>query len=778
MTSELRVLVIDDSTDDTELLLRQLRRDGFDLAAERTETIDGLKAALDAQDWDVALCDYNMPGFTGMDALAMVQERRPDLPFIFVSGVMGEDVAVAAMKAGAQDYITKNSLKRLGPAIARELRDAILRRQHARAEARRSAMEARYRQILSLAPDAIVTLDEAFRISLFNLAAERLFECAAEDVIGQSIDVLLPPELAPVMRRQLVTFFTSGEGAAQIALPGLLRFQRSSQTVFPAEAYVSRLIEEGRTIFTLIIRDITDRENMIATMQQSNQALDAVVQSSPVAILGIDSSRRIIVWNKNAEKIFGVPAASIVGQPYASLMREGTEELNHTFQRLLAGQVLREVEASYPGIDGSPNLRISGAPLYDGEGRVRGAVCLVEDTTEGKVMQRQLEHAQRMETVGQLTGGLAHDFNNLLAVVIGNLDLLQTQTRSLPSAQEPLDLALKASLGGAALIRQLLAFSRRQALSPRPFDLGAVVVATRELFSRTIGEQIEVRCHIAGDLWPALADPAQVESAIANLAINARDAMPEGGRLTLEVSNVNLDEAYAMSNIDVAPGDYLMVAVSDTGLGIPPELLGKVFEPFFSTKEHGKGSGLGLSMVYGFAKQSRGHVKIYSEVGHGTTVRLYLPRAVDATIPATVPATEDSAGIRLNAVILVVEDNPDVRKVVCQLLSDLGCIVVEAANAAAALGVLESDREIDLLFTDIVMPGGMAGTDLARAARRLRPGLKTLLTSGFAEGSIRAQGQSGEFDDILSKPYRRQDLVNKMVEILGRPEPVRSAERR
>ena len=777
MTSLLRVLVIDDSTDDTELLLRQLRRDGFDLAAERTETIDGLIAALDAQDWDVALCDYNMPGFSGMDALAVVQERRPDLPFIFVSGIQGEDVAVAAMKAGAQDYITKNSLKRLGPAIDRELRDAILRRQHARAEIRRSAMEARYRQILSLAPDAIVTLDEAFRITLFNLAAERLFECSADDVIGQSIDTLLPRELAPVVRRQLIAFFSSGEGAAQITLPGLLRFRRSSDAVFPAEAYVSRLIEEGRTIFTLIIRDITDRENMIASMQQTNQALDAVVQSSPVAILGIDSSRRIIVWNKNAEEIFGIPAASIVGQPYASLIRDGAADLGDMFQRLLAGQVLRDVEASYPGIDGSPDLRISGAPLYDTDGRVRGAVCIIEDTTERKAVQRQLDHAQRMETVGQLTGGLAHDFNNLLAVVIGNLDLLQTHIRGMPAAHESLDLALKASLGGAALIRQLLAFSRRQALSPRPFDLGAVVSATRDLFARTIGEQIEVRCRLMDDLWPALADSSQVESAIANLVINARDAMPEGGRLTLEVANVRLDEQYALSNIDLSPGDYVMVAVSDTGFGIPPELLGRVFEPFFSTKEHGKGSGLGLSMVYGFAKQSRGHVKIYSEVGHGTTVRLYLPRAVDSAVPASPAAADETGSIRLDATILVVEDNADVRKVVCQLLSDLGCEVVEAPNAAAALTTLESNRPIDLLFTDIVMPGGMAGTELARAARRLRPGLKTLLTSGFAEGSIRATTQSDEFDDILSKPYRRQDLVRKILEVLGR-QPVRSAERR
>jgi PAS domain S-box-containing protein len=765
MTSLLRVLVIDDSSDDTELLIRQLRRDGYDLSAERTETVHGLKAALDAQDWDIVVCDYDLPTFSGLDALATVQERRPDLPFIFLSSVMGEDVAVSAMKAGAQDYITKNSLKRLGPAIARELREAILRRQHARAETRRSAMEARYRQILSLAPDAIVALDEALRITLFNRAAEQLFGVSGDDAIDRGQDLLLPEEFVPMVRKQLVEFFGAAATATQISVPAL-RFRRNDNSVFPAEAYVSKLVEEGRTSFTLIIRNIAERERMIASLQQTNQTLDAVVQSSPVAIVGIDSSRRVIVWNRNAEAIFGVAAAKIVGRPYETFLP--VADLHHMFQRLLAGQVLRDAEVAYATPTATLDLRLSGAPLHEADGRVRGAVCIVEDTTEANAVQRQLEHAQRMESVGQMTGGLAHDFNNLLAVVIGNLDLLQTQMRQVPAAQDALDLALKASLGGASLIRQLLAFSRRQALTPRPFDLGALVTATRELLSRTLGEQIEVTCRLEKDLWPALADPTQVESAIANLAINARDAMLEGGRLTLEATNVRLDQRYTMANVDVTPGDYVMLSVTDTGIGIPPEHVGRVFEPFYTTKEHGKGSGLGLSMVYGFAKQSRGHVKIYSELGHGTTVRLYLPRAADSALPARAAALDESAPIRIEATILVVEDNPDVRKVVCQLLRDFGCIVIEAANAAAAMTVLASDQKIDLLFTDIVMPGGMAGTDLALEARKMRPEIKTLLTSGFAEASIREQPRFRDIGDILSKPYRRQDLARKLFEMFGR----------
>jgi CheY-like chemotaxis protein len=273
---------------------------------------------------------------------------------------------------------------------------------------------------------------------------------------------------------------------------------------------------------------------------------------------------------------------------------------------------------------------------------------------------------------------------------------------------------------------------------------------------------------LAPDLWPAMADATQVESAIANLAINARDAMPNGGRLTLETANVQLDAAYAESNPDAQPGDYVMLAVSDTGTGIPPEVLNRVFEPFFTTKEQGKGSGLGLSMVYGFARQSRGHVQIYSEVGHGTTVRLYLPRAgaeKASTAPASAPAASEPD--RIDAVVLVVEDNVDVRRIVCRLLRDLGCTVIEASSGQAALDILHSDARIDLMFSDVVMPGGMSGTELVQTARRLRPGIKTLLTTGFAEASLRNQMHFADAGEIITKPYRRQELASKLRSVLG-----------
>jgi two-component system cell cycle sensor histidine kinase/response regulator CckA len=768
MTTSLRTLIIDDSADDAELLIRELRREGYEISAERTDTEVGLKAALDDQTWDIILCDYNMPRFSGLEALTIVRGRNLELPFIFVSGAMGEDVAVGAMKAGAQDYVMKGNLKRLAPAIGRELRDAAVRRERADAEARQRVMEARYRQILSIAPDAIVALDEALHIAMFNQAAERLFGYTAEEAIGQNAEVLLPTRFIALARDQILRFGASQDILTQIRAPDKLYGQRKNGMEFPAEIYVSKMIEDRRTIFTAIIRDITDRENMLATLRQTNQTLDAVVQSSPVAILGLDSARRVIVWNRNAERIFGLSATDVVGRPFPLLIEVAGTELGDMVRRLLEGEVLTNLEIRHqPSEDSALELRVSGGPLYDGDQRVRGAVCIVEDVTESRTTQRQLEHAQRMEAVGQLTGGMAHDFNNLLAVVIGNLDLLQDLPGQSPSAKESVDLALKASLGGATLIRQLLAFSRRQALSPKSFDLSSLVTSTRELLSRTLGEHIEVEMRLAPDLWPALADATQVESAIANLAINARDAMPNGGRLMLETANKHLDERYAAANVDVLPGDYVMLAVSDTGTGIPPEVMNRVFEPFFTTKEHGKGSGLGLSMVYGFTKQSRGHVKIYSEVGHGTTVRLYLPRATQETAAAAPPVADRTDPSRIDAAVLVVEDNIDVRKIVCRLLRDFGCTVIEANSGAAALEVLQSDRKIDLMFSDVVMPGGMSGTELVHAARRLRPGIKTLLTTGFAEASLRNQPQFADAGEILSKPYRRQDLMRKIRSVLG-----------
>jgi signal transduction histidine kinase len=439
---------------------------------------------------------------------------------------------------------------------------------------------------------------------------------------------------------------------------------------------------------------------------------------------------------------------------------------------VIIGRVIRPINQMVVALLQATRGEIVAPVLPTGRQDEIGKLSIVlhafqQNVEEMKRTTKQLVQAQKMEGVGQLTGGIAHDFNNLLAIIVGNLDLLEEELPPNSKAREMAHDALTASLRGADLTRQLLAFSRRQTLEPKVLCLNEVVSRTTELLRRTLGGRIEIGMRLADDLSPALADQTQVESALANMAINARDAMPEGGHLTIETANKYLDEQYQMENPEVVPGNYVMLAVSDTGSGIPPEILDRVFEPFFTTKAEGKGSGLGLSMIYGFAKQSRGHVKIYSEIGHGTTIRLYLPRA-NAAMELPKEGVAELKTLVGTATVLVVEDNADVRSVAVRQLGELGYHVLEAANADGALAILLEDRTIDLLFTDVIMPGAMTGDLLAREAKRLRPDLKVLFASGFAEASVQNGSRSPDIDghNLLSKPYRKPDLARRILETL------------
>jgi hypothetical protein len=637
MSTPLRLLIVEDSRDDAELLLLEVRRGGFDPDHRRVDTPEDMEAALDSQEWDLILADYSMPRFSGTQALAIVRRRSPDLPFIFVSGTIGEDTAVAAMKAGAQDYLTKSSLKRLVPAIERELREAQTRRERARAEAK-------LRQL--------------------------------QQAVEQSASLVV---------------ITDAEGTIEYVNPRFLQ----------------------------------------------------VTGYTAAEVVG----RKPSLWKSGA-----TPEAE-----YAALWRA-----------IRAGDDWRGEFTNRRKDGGLISVFATISPIRDADGRVTHFIAIEEDITQQKVMEEQLRRAQKMEAIGQLTGGLAHDFNNLLTVVIGSLDLLESRLGSIPEARDLAQTALGASLRGADLTRQLLAFARRQSLDPQVCDLNVLVAGMMDLLRRTLGEQIQIAVAPAADLWPALVDPTQVESALANLAINARDAMPEGGALTIATANRHVDATDAAANVEAVPGAYVMLAVSDTGAGMPPEIVARVFEPFFTTKPQGKGTGLGLSMVYGFVKQSRGHVRIDSAVGLGTTVGLYLPKAdaVGARVAEAEAPTEPQR-TRVGATILLVEDNDEVRYIVARQLADLGYRVIEAASAAAALVAMrEATPDVDLLFTDVIMPGGMTGLDLAREARKLRPELKVLLTSGFAEESLQGVDRAAEAIGFLGKPYRRHDLARRVHETL------------
>ncbi len=396
------------------------------------------------------------------------------------------------------------------------------------------------------------------------------------------------------------------------------------------------------------------------------------------------------------------------------------------------------------------------------------AIVVARDITQRKQAEAQLRQAHKMEAIGQLTGGIAHDFNNLLAIIMGNLELLHEKLTGQPRLFEFAQQALKAAGRGANLTRRLLAFARRQPLLAQPTDLNKLILGMLDLVRRTLGVTIQIDTALAPDLEPTLVDTDQFETALLNLVINARDAMPQGGRLTLETANVVLDEDYAATQEDLRSGPYVMLVVSDTGIGMAPAILERVIEPFFTTKAPGKGSGLGLSMVYGLVKQSGGHLTIYSELGQGTSVRLYLPRIQAKVNPVaeTLPAAAVPLG--QGETILVVEDETDVRLFAVKALHVLGYETLQAGDAETALGLLDAAPRIVLLFTDIVLPGSMDGVRLAAEARRRRPGLPVLFTSGYTEHALVGNGQLSEEVDLLTKPYRKADLGNKLRALLGR----------
>jgi signal transduction histidine kinase/DNA-binding NarL/FixJ family response regulator len=428
--------------------------------------------------------------------------------------------------------------------------------------------------------------------------------------------------------------------------------------------------------------------------------------------------------------------------------------------RTRAGQQPAGYDVTFHGRIGQRMIELGAHPTGDG-----GFLFSSIDVTRRAQAEEVAAQAQKMEAIGQLTGGIAHDFNNLLQIIRSNLDLLAPLLAGNPKAGDRVKKAIAGTERAAQLTRQLLAFARRQPLEPRVVNLGRMMNEMADLLRRTLGERIEVVPVIADGLWNTLADPAQIENAVLNLAINARDAMPDGGRLTIELSNASLDEAYAAEQTDVRAGAYVMLAVSDTGTGMTPEIRARALEPFFTTKPEGQGTGLGLPQVYGFVRQSGGHIRIYSEVGHGTSVKIYLPRATQAQEWAGAEPLRPVEGG--DETILVVEDDAEVRAGAIEVLKSLGYRVLEAADADQALEILGRSAQVDLLFSDVVMPGSIKAAELARRAEALFPRIAVLFTSGYTQTAAVKNRELDAGAQLLSKPYRRDDLARKIRAVLA-----------
>ncbi|MDP3911421.1 MAG: response regulator [Gemmatimonadales bacterium] len=623
METSLRLLLVEDSASDAELLVRELKRAGYDVAHECVDTAPAFQAALDRQPWDVVIGDHSMPQFSGMAALLMIRDRGLDIPFISVSGTITEEMAVAAMRAGARDYVTKGQLARLVPAIERELREAT-----ARAALRKT--EASYATLVEYAPIGIYRSHPNGRFLSVNAALVRML----------------------------------GYGSA-------------------AEV---RELDMARDVYA----DAAERRRLLDRDTYTDRQYDDVEA----------------VWKR----------------------KDG---------RLLTVQLSVRAVRSAPG-------------------RVEFYETFVRDVTDQRRLQQQLLQSQKMEAIGRLAGGIAHDFNNLLTVITSYSGLLLEDLPAGDPRRDDLDQVRKAAEAAASLTRQLLAFSRQQVLEPRVISINDVVENLQKMLQRVIGEDVELATVLAPDLHAVRADVGQLEQVLMNLAVNARDAMPEGGRLTIETANVD--------HHPEAAGQFVMLAVTDTGSGMDEATKARIFEPFFTTKEAGKGTGLGLATVYAIVKQADGLVWVYSELGHGTSLKIYLPR-VNAVAEALSSAAATPVP-RGTETVLLVEDSAAVRAVGKHVLERQGYTVLEAPNGEAALHLAgRHPGPIHLLLTDVVLPR-LNGRQLAERIAASRPDTRVLYTSGYTDDSVVRHGILEGGVAYLQKPFSPDRLARKVREVL------------
>lgn len=650
MSVPLRVLMVEDREDDAIIILRQLKKKGYDVVSKRVDTYANMYACLGEFTWDLVLADYALPDFSAPEALALLKSEGFDVPFIIVSGTIDEQTAVAAMEAGAHDFVTKDNLIRLVPAIERELREAKERRERKRSEEALRRSEERFRTVVDASIDTLISVDMDGSISLFNQAASRMLEYEWTEVIGQSIDLLIAPEY-----RADVNFFVASQSSASV----------------PSHRIIGNTIE-------------------VEALTRSGNRLPVELSLS--------------YGTRGREDFLLV------------IMRDISEKRR-------SQEVLEETEA-------------------------------------------QLRLSQKMEAIGRLAGGVAHDFNNLLGAILGYSDVMLLDVKEGDPLREDVLEISRAAKRAAELTRQLLVFSRKQVMQPQVFSLNGVVEGAKRMLGRLIGEDIHLETNLDAELKTTKADPVQMEQVIMNLVVNARDAMPAGGKLIIRTYNINVPIENAIRDFQNSiSGDCVVLEVEDTGMGMTNEILSHIFEPFFTTKEQGKGTGLGLSTVFGIVKQSEGVITVDSNINAGTTFKVLLP-AVEEEETEQEVASDQPVHHRGSETILVVEDEQMLRVLISRLLRKSGYKVYEASDGQEAAHFLtELDVEVDLLITDVVMPK-MNGRQLAEIAAAQNEKMRILFMSGYADDTLMQHGVFDKGQSYIQKPFSADALCVRVRQIL------------
>ncbi len=758
MGKRIKVLIVEDSEDDARLMVMELEKAGYEVEFRRVESGAEVARALESEEWDAVLSDYSLPGFNGREAMKILRERDEDLPFIVVSGTIGEEVAVEMMRSGAQDYFLKTRLRLLVPAIEREIRDAKARRERKQALEQLRFSDAAFRSI----QESVIATDNEFKITHWNEVSERMYQVKASEAIGKNLfDIIEIPESYPGENRERIEHLEK-QGHAEEEL-----IHRTESRELWVSIKVQELLKDNRREgWVALATDITQRRRAEEALIQSEVKYRSLVESMQDGIAILDADDNFVYINPAGESIFDSSRERIIDRSLAEYMspEEYSKVKRHWNEQSENETKTYEAEIIRSG-GKSRKLLVSCQVKTSVEGTFNGIFCIFKDISEYRQLEDQLRQSQKMEAVGRLAGGIAHDFNNMLTVISGNVSLAKMSIHEDDPLNYELEQIKKASERAARLTGQLLAFSRRQQLQPRVLDLNLLVTEMEKMLERVIGEDIELETILSDDLWRVKVDPGHFEQIILNLCINARDAMPEGGRLSIETSNVELSEEYCRIHTYARPGVYVLLTVSDTGCGMNRETQSKIFDPFFTTKAEGEGTGLGLSTVYGILKQSDGFVNVYSEPKEGSTFKVYLPRSEDtAEIP--VHETVSDVNAKPGESVMIVEDEDDVRSIAVRSLKRFGYKVFEAENGGMAYLMCEKmEKPVDLLITDVIMPQ-MNGAELNAKIRECWSDFKVLYLSGYTFNVVAKKGIIDSETAFLQKPFEPIALARKVREVL------------
>jgi PAS domain S-box-containing protein len=804
MNEHLHILHLEDDQDYADLIRELLAREGIEASIQLVSTRADFDNALDSKSFDAILADYTLPEWNGIQALHLARKKSPDTPFLLVSGTVGEQIAIESLRGGATDYVLKNYPERLAPALQRAMREKHERLRRENVE-RQATVLARLGQRLNCVtrPDEAAQVilncaDEMFGLDVFVLD---LYD-AAQDVMRPvlNVDVINgvrsevrvtgrvhkpSPRACRVMAhgRELILRRLDAECAKDASMFG--------DSTRPSECVMVAPLRDGDRVIGVIsiqsyspdaytASDLDGFQTLVdycggalqriragQVVRESEQQFEDLFEGSPDGILVQDMEGRILDANPAACQMHGARREELVGRRSMDLVPEAGRAAAADLFRKLASEEIAQAECECWTLAGkaTPVEIRSGRIPYRG----RPAVLLhVRDVSNQKRLEEQFRQAQKMEAIGQLAGGVAHDFNNLLTVIHGHASLLLADART-PEAAASTQQIVEAVNRAATLTKQLLAFSRRQVLETRRLDVNDVVAQMGAMLSRIVGEQVALRVRYSPSPAHVQADRGMLEQILLNFFVNARDAMPDGGQLNVVIAEALVDAEHIARQPQARMGRFACLSVSDTGTGIPPEVLPRIFEPFFTTKEVGKGTGLGLATVYGIVKQHHGWIEVDTQQGRGTTFRVYLPALDEAVREQQVKSPEAVAGGG-NETILIVEDEKPVRELVSTLLRRRGYRVLEAESGQKALGVWSENKgNVDLVLTDMVMPDRMSGWELAERLQAERPGLKVIFTSGYSAEVVGREFSLQVGVNYLPKPYHPQSLARAIRDRLDAP---------